>query len=107
YGDIDPQSVSGGIRDQNTINVCKGDGIIEFSIPVKDNNGDNIHVTLSNIPAGANVQVSGNDTKQPVISFSWDISKVEARNYTFFANYNDGACPMPGNQVMAYDINIA
>ena len=107
YGDIDPQSVSGGIQYQNTINVCKGDGIVEFSIPVKDNNADKIHVTLSNIPSGANIQVNGNDTKEPVINFSWDISQVEARNYTFFANYNDGACPMPGNQVIAYDINIA
>lgn len=105
-GDIDPSSVVGGELYNNTLNLCDGQQTVSFQIPVTDNNADNINVVLTNLPQGANVTVKGNGSKNPVIEFSWDMSNTAAGTYTFFANYNDEACPIPGNQVMAYTINL-
>ncbi len=106
FGNIDASTVVGGLLHNNTVNLCDGEHLVTFSIPVTDNNNDDIQVTLSNLPLGANVSISGNGTKKPVIDFGWDMANVPPGNYTFFANYNDGVCPIPGNQVMAYSINV-
>lgn len=105
-GDIDPNSVSGGMLHNNIINQCKGSHTVKFAIPVADKNNDNIQVVLSNLPAGATANVQNNNTKNPLIDFEWNINTIQPGSYTFYANYNDGACPNPGNQVMSYTVNI-
>lgn len=107
YGGIDPATVQGGILHDNIINLCDTSKHIEFSIPVRDKNGDKINVSLTNVPNGANTQIQGNNTPTPTIKFSWDMHSIPPGIYTFFANYNDGACPMPGNQTVAYSIRVA
>lgn len=106
YGHIAPSSVSGGILDGNTINVCLPAHTVFFKIPVTDKNHDDINVALSNIPPGASASVQANNTKSPVIDFKWELTNATGKAYTFFAGYNDGACPMPGKQDMAYTINV-
>mgnify|MGYP000061567969 CR=1 FL=1 len=106
YGNIDASTVVGGLLHNNSVNLCDGEHKVAFSIPVTDNNNDNIQVSLSNVPAGATTSINGNGTKSPVIDFNWDMTNVPPGNYTFFANYNDGVCPVPGNQVMAYSVNV-
>lgn len=106
YGNIDPASVIGGTVDGNTINVCLPAHLVEFRIPAADNNMDNINVTLNNVPATSSVGIQNNGTQNPVISFKWELLNATEKVYTFFANYNDGACPMPGKQDMAYSINV-
>lgn len=106
YGDIDPATVSGGGVNDNTINVCEGTDKITFTIPARDIEGHNILVTLSNIPNGAAAGVVSNGSPAPVINFEWDINNVAPGNYTFYAQYDDGLCPVPGKQVMAYTIRV-
>lgn len=105
-GNIDAATASGGIVNDNAINLCEGEGKIRFSIPVYDNDGDDIHVTLSNIPNTALAQVVNNNTTAPAITFEWEMNNVSAGNYTFYAQYNDGVCPIPGMQVIAYTIRV-
>lgn len=107
FGNIDPSTITGGMLHNNTINVCDGEHRVTFKIPVTDNNNENVNVELTNIPSGANAIITGNNTQKPVIEFSWDMTNIAPGNYTFFASYNDGACPRPGNQVMAYTVNVA
>ncbi len=107
YGNIDPATVTAGILHENTVNLCQGAERIIFAIPAYDNNNDDIQVTLSNIPSGAVATVLNNDSTSPVIMFEWDLSNTVPGNYTFFAQYNDGACPVPGNQTMAYTVRVA
>lgn len=106
YGAIDPGSVTGAIQNKNSINTCKEDSVIRFSIPVTDPNQDKISVELTNIPQGANISIQNNGTTSPAIDVYWNVNNTPPGRYTFYAHYEDGACPIPGNQVMAYDINI-
>ncbi len=106
YGDIDPATITGGRAEGNTVNICTGEEKVSFTIPVRDNNGDNIQVAIANIPSGASVNIVNNGSPAPEIYFEWEIKNVVPGNYTFYVQYNDGACPIPGNQSMAYTIRI-
>src|SRR5690606_16757319 len=108
FGNIDPVSVlGGGMLHENAVNLCDDAERVEFKIPARDNNSDTIHVSLFNIPQGATAFVSNNGSKAPAIHFEWSIGAVEPGSYTFYARYDDGACPMPGSQTMAYTVRIA
>lgn len=106
-GNIDQSTVQGGLLHENTIHLCDTNNMVSFSIPVSDNNNDNINVSLSNIPNGANVNVTGNNTISPEIIFNWDMHGVAAGLYTFYATYTDGVCPVPGKQIVAYSVYVA
>lgn len=107
YGSIDPPSVQGGILNNNTINICDNEQHVSFSIPAGDHEGDPIQVALSNVPNGASTNITNNNTPKPVIQFDWDMHGVVPGRYTFFVTYNDKHCPIPGNQVIAYTVNLA
>lgn len=107
YGAIEPNSVKGAKPAGNSVNTCKEDEWVRFRVPVRDNNNENVTVTLSNVPNGATTIIHSNGTANAEIEFNWNIRDVQPRAYTFFANYNDGACPTPGNQNVAYTVNIA
>ncbi|HEY9177392.1 MAG TPA: gliding motility-associated C-terminal domain-containing protein [Flavipsychrobacter sp.] len=106
YGDIDPASAVEGIVLGNTVNLCKGADKAAFTIRASDVDGHNVSVTLSNVPGGAAAGIVNNNSPAPEINFYWDISNTEPGNYTFYAEYNDGFCPTPGKQVVAYTIRI-
>lgn len=106
YGNIDPATALGGVVDGNIMNLCEGTDKAAFTIRARDVDGDNVTVALSNIPAGAAAGIVNNNSPTPEINFEWEISNMPPGNYTFYAEYNDGACPVPGKQAIAYTVRI-
>ena len=101
-------NINGGVHDgRNVINVCKGADNVSFDLaPVDANSADKISLTTYNIPTGASLTVTNNNTQTPVAHFDWNISTVPAGVYTFYINYKDDGCPLSSNQTIAYTIQI-
>ncbi len=100
-------SLAGGkFVGDNTINVCQGTGNIHFVITGVDPEGDNINVTSAGIPDNANLQISNNDTTEPVIIFDWNAANVPPGNYNVYLNFKDNGCPLTSSQTTAYTIRI-
>lgn len=93
--------------DPSLINACEGtDGNVSFDIQATDPEGDNINITTTNLPSGAVVTVSNNNTPNPVMNFSWDIGGVPPGDYLFYVNLKDDGCPVSVTQTIAYTIRI-
>jgi gliding motility-associated-like protein len=89
------------------INACEGeDGNVSFDIQATDPEGDNIEITTTNLPAGAIANVTGNNTTNPVMNFSWDIGGMPPGDYVFYVNLKDDGCPISVTQTVAYTIRI-
>lgn len=100
-------SVTGGTATSNTtIDICKNENLLTFSINPTDSDGDNITVTYAGLPSGAVLSLSGSGTKTPTSSVSWNISSVAPGTYYFFVTYQDDACPLSSKQTIAYTINV-
>lgn len=106
-GSIDPGSVYGAMPEGNTVNTCKQEDWVRFKIPVNDKNGNNVVATVHNIPPGAHLSVNNNGSTNPEIEFTWEVKNVVPGIYTFYVEYDDGVCPIPGHQTVAYTVNIA
>lgn len=97
--------VQGGKRKSKTVvEACQG--VINFDLNPSDANGDNITVSYTGLPAGANFTVTGNGTTSPSGAFSWNASSVAPGTYTFFVTYTDNGCPLKSTQTMAYSVII-
>lgn len=93
--------------DPSTINACEGtSGNVTFDIQASDPEGDNINITTTNLPAGANVTVTADGTPSPVMKFSWDIGGVAPGDYVFYVNLKDDGCPISVTQTVAYTIRV-
>jgi gliding motility-associated-like protein len=64
-------------------------------------------LTAYNLPTGATLNISNNNTQNPQVHFDWNISAVPAGIYTFYINYKDNGCPLSSNQTIAYTVQIA
>ncbi len=106
-GKID-SNVDGGLTAPgNIVNVCQGTKHIAFTISPKDANGDNITVDTSGGVFGGALTITGNGTKSPKISFSWDPDANQPLGaYTFFLKYKDNGCPLSSNQTIAYTVRV-
>jgi gliding motility-associated-like protein len=66
----------------------------------------NVTVTATGLPAGITFTVTGNGTPSPHVTFSGNASTMPPGVYTFFLNLRDNACPLNGNNTIAYTITI-
>lgn len=103
---INDDIVGGKYAGDNIIYVCDTASKLTFSISAADANNDHVNVTTSNVPTGASLVVSNNNTPAPNLDFSWNISGVQNGIYTFYVDYKDDACPLSSKQTVAYTIVI-
>ncbi|MGN6567900.1 MAG: SprB repeat-containing protein, partial [Flavipsychrobacter sp.] len=99
-------NTAGTIIDSTDIKVCQSDGAFTFHIDPTSPDSAKISVTAAGLPAGSTYTVTGNGTKTPKGTFSWNVSSVTAGNYTFFLTFQDSACPLSSKQTEAYTITV-
>jgi len=111
-----PTSPVSGIQNANIdldgagnlyLSVCEGQQQdISFDIHSTDPNGDNVHVSYANLPAGATVTVGNDGTPHPDIHFDWNVYEAPPGNYIFYITYQDDGCPLASRKTIAYTVRI-
>ncbi len=99
--------VGGTISGKNVVNICIGTPSLSFNIPVINPDNDITVVTPKNVPAGALLTVSNNNTTHPSMSFSWKTDTLPPGVYTFYVTIHNNHCPISNTQTVAYTINVA
>lgn len=101
-----PGGVSGGTINGNVFQVCAGQ-TLGFTILASDSDpGDTLTVT-TNIPTaipGATVTTTG--VNPVIITFNWPTTSNDVGVHSFTVTISDDACPVPGDQVLGYDILV-
>lgn len=106
-GTIEDSTITGGFSVTGySLNVCTITPEIKFSIPVFDANGNNINVSINNVPQGAIASVVNNNTKTPIIRFYWNLQNASTGFYNMYATYKDDACPLSSSKTVAYTIRV-
>lgn len=95
-------NISGGALNNSAFETCVGN-TLSFDINCPDPDGADVVTIVDNIAAnlaGATVTVvNGNPA---TINVSWLVSSIN--NQTFTINFNDGACPVAGQQTLGFII---
>jgi len=97
----------GTIVDSTQFNICSNTGTFSFHLdPTDADVTDSITMTVSGLPAGATLNITGNGTPTPLGTFSWSTTGVAPGNYTFYVTYKDNGCPLSSTQTLAYTITV-
>lgn len=90
-----------------SLEMCEGDSFTFNAVYTDANPGDSLTI-ISNILAvmpGATITVTG--TNPLTVTISWTAPGGSAGTNTIFSvTVNDGACPVPGQQIFVYDVNV-
>ena len=97
---------TGTLADSTDIDICGSAGAFSFHLDPTDADLDTITMTVSGLPAGATLTITGNTTPHPLGTFSWSTTGVAPGNYTFFVTYKDNGCPLSSTQTLAYTITV-
>ena len=93
-----------------SFHVCGDAGVFNIDIlPQGDATSPvplNITCTATGLPTGMSFAVTNNGTPNPICVFSGNASLMTPGVYTFFLNLRDDACPLNGNNTIAYTISI-
>jgi gliding motility-associated-like protein len=97
----------GGIYVGNyTMNICEGTSDVSFKTDITDIDGDSVTVNIVNAPNGAQINVTGNNTSNPVIHFNWNTSTITPGIYNIYVTLKDNACPLSSSQTIAITLKI-
>ena len=100
-------TTNGRLADTTHLVLCTTDGSFTVSMgPREADSTQNIFVTPSGLPTGAVFSVSGDSTNHPHCALSWTTMGTTPGVYIFYLNYRDSACPIMGNNTIAYSILI-
>ncbi len=100
-------ATNGTITDTVHYAACTNSGPTSFHIvPTAADTSYTINVTTAGLPTGSTFVVTNNGTNHPDGLFSWNTTGVATGNYTFYVTYTDNACPLSGNQTIAYTVTI-
>lgn len=96
------------IADSVTVRTCKGEHEMTFDInPTDADNGHLIKMTANGLPKDSKLDITANNTTNPLSKFSWNVTNVPEGDYTFYITYTDNGCPIASKQTQAYTIRIA
>jgi len=101
-----PGGVSGGTINGNVFQVCAGQ-TLGFTILATDNDPTDTLTVTTNIPTaipGATVTTTG--VNPVIITFNWPTTSNDVGVHSFTITISDDACPVPGDQVLGYDILV-
>ena len=98
---------NGIIVDSAHLTTCGNSGPFSFYFdPREPGTPNSITVTWSGVPAGAVINVTGNGTPTPHVTFSWNSIGVAPGNYIFYLTYTDNNCPLQGTNTTAISVTI-
>lgn len=99
-----------GDSSSKNFHVCGDEGL--FSLKMDPHPDTSVHpalkvtVTTTGVPPGMTFTVVGNGTDTPHVTLSGNASTMTPGVYSFFLNLRDNACPLNGNNTIAYSITI-
>lgn len=105
-GAID-SAIGGTLIDSVEYSVCDNSG--PFSLyfnPTEAGSSNDITVTASGLPTGATLNVVGNGTTTPHVTFTWNTTGVTPGTYIFYLTYTDNNCPLTGTTTQAITIIV-
>jgi gliding motility-associated-like protein len=98
---------TGTITAGNTIRLCNTGSTLQFSINSTDPDNQNVNATVSGLPANASYTISGNNTPNVNLNFTWPISAGSPLgSTTFYVTFQDDGCPLSSKQTIAYTVII-
>ena len=98
---------NGIIVDSAHMTTCANSGPFSFYFnPHETGTTNSITVDTSGIPSGAIVNITGNATPTPHVTFSWTSTGVAPGNYIFYITYTDNNCPLQGTNTTAISVTI-
>ena len=100
-------ATAGTISGGRQLNICRDIGPFSFNINPTDPEGDTIGMTVTGLPTGSSLIISGNNTPTPTAIFSWSTTGIAPGLYTFYVTYTGIACPLSATQTIAYSVHIA
>lgn len=82
------------IVDSVTVETCLGNHELSFEINPSDaQSGQIVTMVPGNLPTGARLDISNNNTPSPTSKFVWGVPNLPEGNYTFHITYSDDGCP--------------
>ncbi|CAA6830390.1 MAG: internalin, putative [uncultured Aureispira sp.] len=96
------QNLSGGALNNSAFETCIGN-TLSFDITCSDQDAADVvtvvNTVAANLPGATVTVVNGNPAS---INVSWFVSSIT--NQTFIINFNDGSCPVAGQQTLGFII---
>lgn len=86
-----------------SVNVCTGSSLCFDLVFADPNTSDILTITPSNLPTGATFTLNG----QLGGTFCWTPTLADVGSNSFLVTVRDDACPIPGQSVQAFTINVA
>ncbi len=93
------------IIDSVTVKTCIGNHEVSFDINPTDVDRQNINMVVTDLPTGAKLDITGNNTIHPQSHFTWSMPDLPPGDYTFHITYTDDGCT-PSQKTQAYTIRI-
>jgi gliding motility-associated-like protein len=94
------------IVDSVTVQTCIGNHELAFDInPTDADNSDVINMTVTGLPKNAKLDITNNNSKQPLSRFVWNMPDLANGDYKFQVTYTDDGCP-PSLRTQEYTIRI-
>src|SRR5690606_20952807 len=90
-GELLPGSTANSVE----FRVCEAQQVqFTYEVSVSDPQNDNVEVFGTNLPNGATLNITNNNTPNPSVSLVWDLSTVPAGTYQFYITFKDDGCPL-------------
>lgn len=102
-GELLPGSTANNVE----FRVCEAQQVqFTYEVSVTDPQNDNVEVFATNLPGGATLNVTNNNTPNPSVSIAWDLSTVPAGTYQFYVTFKDDGCPLSSVKVVSYTVYV-
>ncbi len=100
-------TTGGAINGTDSFVMCTNSGPFSLYMnPTAAVPTNSITVTWTGLPAGAVINVVGNGTRTPHVTFSWTSNGVAPGLYVVYMTFTDNNCPLAGTTTKAITINI-
>ncbi len=98
---------AGTITTGNTIRLCNAGTTLQFSVLSNDPDNQNVNATVSGLPVNASYTITGNNTPNVTVNFTWPIpANSILGSTTFYVTFQDDGCPLSSKQTIAYTVII-
>ncbi|NDC41540.1 MAG: hypothetical protein EBZ77_08325, partial [Chitinophagia bacterium] len=96
----------GSLQKGNVIELCQGGGPVSFAVNFNNAARDTIILTPGDVPTGATLNITGNNTTSPQANCFLNTSTLPAGSYSFHLSIKNIHCPISSQQSVAYTVHI-